>query len=204
MQFRIGHRYLINFSVMRLSSPVEYTPALIDEGNLKEPISIPFFVYKRDRHISDDHSDTLLILNKLKAEGIYRPGLLFTGFEGFNLYKHGSYGKRSKTFAVTENALMKSATGKWRDRRYVNTPFLHMDTEGKNMPAIGIFDASKLIGGTEFDEASDKLPEYDKIAWWTDDGSSIDQAAVAVFFFKQYDSYDERQMKTKNEIATQG
>jgi hypothetical protein len=191
MQFRISPHHRLSIDITRIYPRHSYTPIQIDQGHLKKLSSVPYFMYQRDSTMSDDVEVATMVIDKLKAEGLYRDNLLFAGFRGVYLYKNGSFGKRKRTFAVTEKAFYRSVSEKWRYRQYVNSPFLHMDVAGKSMPALGVFDASTLIGGSEFDEYQEKLPEHEKIAWWTADGSSIDTAAIAIFFFKRYDAYDE-------------
>jgi hypothetical protein len=203
MKIALGFRYRLNIELYRQDWLDHYTPVLLEQGYLKKLPTIPYYTYQRDRNARNDIEVAQLIIDKLKAEKLYNGHLLFAGFRGIYLNKNGSYGKRARTFAVTEKAFYRSVSEKWLYRHYINSPFLHMDVAGKSMPAIGVFDATKLVGGPDFGERSKRLPEYDKIAWWTEDGTSIDKAAVAVFFFKQYDSFDERFPTLENDNSPQ-
>jgi hypothetical protein len=151
-------------------------------------LELPYFIYRRDSIYSDGTQQVQLVTDKLKASGLYNDHLLFTGIKGVSLYKQGTYGKRDQTYAVSEDAFIRSVSEKRRDRKFFQNPFMYMDDEGKSMPGLAVFDASKLVCGRFYHEPEPNLPKNDEILWWTPDGSSLDTAAVAVFFFKKFDS----------------
>lgn len=187
MMIKLGSRYRL--SLMRIPQIQSYKPDLIESGQLPQPLCVQYFTYRRDRYFSDEPEQLQQILDKLRAEGLYKPGLVFAGIRGVDIYKRGTFGKRDRTFAVTETGFRRAVSERWRDYKYFLNPFMYMDAEGKSMPCLVVLDGSKLVGGDEYDMPQPAKRDIRRIYWWTPDGSSLDTVVVAVFFFQPYDSF---------------
>jgi hypothetical protein len=164
-----------------------YQPVLTGSGIVSDKIPVPFFTIRVEPYLTEDKLTLQAIIDALKAENIYKKDLIYTGIYAARLRRTGSLGRRSQTYAVTEKAFWKSLRRyHWWLKPYDNNPLLHMRVEGKKTPAIVVFDGSKLESGEFFEEAQ-KVSHAKRIAWWTRDGASVNEAVVAVFYFVYYE-----------------
>lgn len=136
----------------------------------------------------DDHQILDLILGKLESDELLNEDLLFCGLAGESVHENGdSFGQRETTWGVTaqqfEDAIERSSD---------QNPINYLSFNGGSLPAIGVFDVTKLkeserppaTSGDLYDEGTyvqGDLPGY----WQTKDGASLDDATVAIFYFNK-------------------
>lgn len=152
----------------------------------QEQAAFPVYVIEQEkaRH-SDDDELFEYVVEHLRAEGIHKGTLLYAGFSGRRVARTGSFGKRSSTWAYSEAKI-----GNLNPFMSQHHP---IDYAGREItPALGVFDAEKLIGGeTDMREVLGRVslqalqdPDNTYIYWATPDRSSLDTATVAVYLFE--------------------
>lgn len=127
------------------------------------------------------------VVDHLRQTGKYKPGLVYSGFDGSTI-RAGGFRDRDSTYGWTE-ATMEAA---FRDGRGERTPVHYMTDEVATRPALGVFDPDKLKGGLTRHGlmlepiAGEQLvvPDRTLIYWATRDGAPLDTATVAVFMFR--------------------
>jgi hypothetical protein len=135
-------------------------------------------------------------LGWLKNRGLYTPDLLFAGFSGASVYRHGGFGERVDTFAVTE--------GEWRDdiagKSVISgnaNPINHAMYHGSKLIGLGVFDKNRLVLLEDHPDYATALRQGEghdvmglpdnldpQAHFVTVGGESLDAATVAVLFFK--------------------
>lgn len=134
-------------------------------------------------------------LSWLKRRGLYRPDLLYAGFNGGPVYKRGGFGERTSTFAVNEFSWAREL----KDSLDGVNPLVYADDNGNNLLALGVFNPDLLMEISQhprYEEALRQLDNHeidclpvdlnDNNHFVTPDDSSLDTATVAVLFFKSY------------------
>lgn len=148
--------------------------------------AIPFFVFKEHVFAEDDEDMHLFdrVVGTLRREGIYHESdLIFVGLRGARLYRDKTFGDKSRITGVHEDEARAEIE---RNPAALNNP-VGMLVDAGPLPAIAVFNSTKLVPvGLRFvNESGDTVVQQDTVPeWGTIDGGSIDQAAVAVFFFQ--------------------
>lgn len=166
--------------------------------NQRETLPFPHLHVPSEVYLSADDEELFqYVLERLKKSKLYKPGLVFAGFDAGEVLANKTFGARNSTHAYSEPMLHRIYSDEILHGEI--SPFVHADKrDGVEKPALGVFDSELMLGadGARFETAGESalgrvalsdLTEQPGIYdfWQTADGSSLDSATVALFTFEK-------------------